>query len=46
MVIRFAPILSILERISAVEPLPMDIRVITEATPIMIPSMVKKLRSL
>jgi hypothetical protein len=46
MVIKFDPMLWILERICAVEPLPMDIRTITEPTPIMMPSMVKKLRSL
>jgi hypothetical protein len=43
---RSDPILSILEIILASAPLPMDIRVITAATPMTIPRMVKKLRSL
>ena len=45
-VIRSAPIVSIFEMISASAPLPTDMRIITAATPITIPNIVKKLRSL
>ncbi len=46
MVIRLAPMREMLERILAVVPLPMDISAITAATPMTMPSIVKKLRSL